>query len=759
MFSKKIKTIMTASLVFQTLWLSSCSEFLNEKKQSPETIELSNERFACLKELPEQMNQYLEGQVSAADIRSGFDCGKAALVYFKSKTKGSLNDAYTLEDIRNFFGKYFLKRNNVTPEFAAQLFKIKKVILGGDEKSLTKAEIQKFADLLDVLKDHAVLLSPHFSVLMGKKAKPEWSDVNAGIEQLRSTSWVLLREVNLVNSDYTFDDLKKFIFGLNNFINSTRPFQLYASVEQNVELIEAVKRVLIGEDTRFEQLKDWEDGLKTVLQLYREGLRYKYFIKTNPRSNPNEMEMFTTFIDAAVRLVDESLPMKRAGVIPFTAIDNLLDRLAERKFLPENSTSAVLKETYKKIILRAFDSSRHGDSRGLEGFEKSHLVALRQEWRSYRLHQYFIDTLPMLDAKLEIAPVELAAASSLFKADEYVKNALSQNSLEQEALLKTWADGQALLRSNWPLQFNAAGRLLVVSNPKEVRQTWASLTRWNLMRALARGMNIGYGMNGLAEADLVRWYNDFQNFGIELKAFDPRNGNSGARSFKEANFFTFSGNGDGIMNPQETFEYVSALFAGGISSSNTLVNDMIARGCALPDKDVFGNPWLDEACFKRNLISQAGRYFDNLPGLVRQISTMKPAQVDEFYANLMASARTSPANGGRVETADLRTAVMMLHYTEILVTVYDRNRNGSLDEAEVKLAAPRFMQFMKSVSPIQANFVVSDFFLFLVFKGKKPTISEYLWFQGQKTFGSLGEVSRDKVLRVFKVLKEEAAKQ
>ena len=743
--------------VISATWLSGCSDFLNEKRQVPETIELSNERFACLKSLPEQMSQYLEGQVDAANIRRGFDCGKDALLYFKTKTRGTLKDAYTLEDLRNFFGKYFLKRNNVTPEFAAQLFKLKKVILGGDEKSLTKAEIEKFVNLLEIMKEHAVLLSPHFPVLMGKKTTAEWTEVNSAIEQLRSTSWVLLREVDILKSDYSFEDLKKFIVGLNEFVNSANLFSMYKSVEKNVVLIEAVKGVLIGENTGFGQMKDWEDGLKTLLHLYREGLRYHYFIRGSQLSNPKEMDLFMAFVDDGIRLVDESLPMKHGGFIPFSAIDTLLQRLGEENYLPENLSAKVLKETYKKIILRILDPRRQSDPRGLEGFEKTHLAALRQEWRSYRMHQYFLNTLPM-DASSSISTEDVAKAAAQFKAEDYVTKALSQNSLEQEALMKSWVDGQQRLRSDWPVQFNAAGRMIVTVNPKSLPQSWSSLTRWNLMRGLGRAMNIGYGTNGLGEKDLIRWYDDFQKFGIELKAFDPRNGNSGARSFKEANFFTFAGNGDGLMNQQETFEYVSILFSGGLSSSNNVMNDMIEKACGLPEKDIFGNSWLNEACFKHNLISRAGIYFDNLPGLVKQLSTMKPVQIEEFYANLMGSARSSPAQGGRVETSDLRTAVMILHYTEILLMVYDRNQNGSLDEAEVKLAAPRFMQFMKSVSPVQADFMVSDFFLFLIFKGKKPTVAEYLKFQVEKTFGSLGEVSRDKILRVFKVLKEKAVK-
>jgi hypothetical protein len=762
MFSKRslqktVVTILTGSL----LVLASCSEFLNEKKETPQTIELSNARFACLNALPEKMSQYLEGKVGAAEIRDGFDCGKEALLYFKSKTRGSLPDAYTLEDLRNFFGKYFLKRNNVTPEFGAQLLKVKKVLLGGDEKSLTKAEIQKLVDLLDTLKEQAVLLSPHFPVLIGRRADPTWTDVNAAIEQLRATAWILLREVDLVNSDYSFEDLKKFFKGANDFANLNHPFYLYDQINQNVDLVEAAKNVLIGEDARFEGIGDWEDALRTVLQVYKEGLRYKYFLQNKPLATPDDMETLTAFIDDGFKVIATSVPMKHQGMIPFKAIDALLDRLADRKFLPAGLSAEAVKVTYKKIILRLLDPRRKGDPRGLEGFETGHLAVISQEWRIYRLHQQFINTLPW-DAHQSLAVSALAPAAKAFNAADYVKKVLSPSSLEQEQILAGWTEGARMFRPTWPLIYNASGRLLIQTPAADLRQNFVSLTRGNLMRALARALLMGYGPNEMVEADLKRWYDDFLQLGIELKAFDPRNGNSGSRSFKEANFFMFSGNGDSKMDAQETFEYVSVLVAGGLSSGNAVRLDLLDQGCGRTETDVFGYPWMNEACVKQKLRDRAGTYFDNMPGLVKQISKMTPAQWDGFYTSLMGASRISPEGAGRIETTDLRTAVTILHYTEIIMSVYDLDHNGSLNEDEVRLATPRFFEFIKMVSPVKTDFVVNDAFLYLVFVGEKPTLDNWgklTKFEAQKLFDSLGEVSRDNILRVLKVLKAEAAKQ
>jgi len=757
-FRFTIRNTVGLILVMSALVLASCSDFLNEKKQEPQTIELQNHSFTCLKSLPEKINQYIGGTVSPSDIREGFDCGTESLTYFKNKTRGSLGDAYTLEDVRNFFGKYFLKRNNVSPEFAAQLFKLKKVILGGDEKYLTKVEIQKLVDLLDLVKDHAVLLAPHFPVLIGKKVDPDWSSVDIAVERLRDTLWVLLREVVLVNSEYKFNDLKKFFEGLSQFTNSPQSLYVYQKVENNMDVFEAVKNIVVGEDTRFDNIHDWEEALRTILQIYKQGLRYHYFIQKDSAHDQRSLDRLILFIDDSLQIIEESLPMRRQGAISFSVIDNLIDKMVAFHLISGDLSAEAIKESYKKLILRILDPRRHGDSRGLNGFEKAHFVAFKQDWKSYRLHQFFISQLSF-DREKTIGRDELLRAISAFDAKNYISNVLSRNSLEQEALLASWNQGAKLLSSPWPVMFNEDGKVIIVNQPLIVRQTWASLTRWNLMRASANSLVLGYGPKVLRVDDFQRWYDDFNLLGIEIKAFDPRTRNSGDRSFKEANLFSFSGDGNLFVDGREAFEYVSLLISGGVNSAETLRSDMVRLQCGIAAKDVFGFPWLSEACFKENLKRHASRYFNNMPGLVNAISKMNSAQWDDFYSNLMAAARVSPASENKVETADLRTAIMILHYAEILMSVYDQNSNGGLDLQEVRAAAPRFFEFIKGVSPIKKDFIVNDFFAYLVFKGEKPDLKGYGAFMAERTFSGLGEVSRDKILRVFKVLKDEAAKK
>ncbi|MGZ3803176.1 MAG: hypothetical protein ACXVB4_03125 [Pseudobdellovibrionaceae bacterium] len=756
--SRSILFFLAASL----MGLSACSYFLDDKRQEPQTLEVVNAKFSCLQSLPEEMKEFLKGKASERDINSGFDCAKEALLYFKNKTKGTYSEAYSLEDLRNFFGKYFLKNNNVSPEFGTQLFKLKKVVVGGTDYSITKVEIQRVVEILEVMKNQAIQLAPCMGVLLGRKVNLEWEEVDKASSQLRESLWTLFKEVDLVNSDYSFSDFKNFINGLSDFINANEPLLLTEQFSGDVELVEAVKNVLIGEDPHLENINDWNSVVTTAVNFYKEFLRYRYFLKGKELNTRVSVQALLLIAEDGLDLLEEGFSMKHQREISFSSLDHLLDILEARKLLPLELSSLALKEVYKKVVLHILDPLRRGDSRGLNGLEQTHVLALKHELKIYQLHQNMIDNLP-LGPLASIGFKDLKNAVENFDPLSVIEKHLTRDSLEQEDLMTAWNEGSGLLLKQYPVFYNEEGRQVIAENPASFRQSWMSLTKWNLMRALSRMLLIGYGrthspmisQETMSKEGLEQWYSDFNRIGIELKAFDRRAKDSGKRSFTEANFFTFNGNGDSLMDYFETFDFVSLLISGGRTSSDFIRESMVKAGCGLSTMDIFGYPLLDEGCFKKNFQKNFATYFDNLPGLVREVSKMSEEQWSGFYATLLSAARVSAPKMGQIETADLRTAVMILHYVESLMSVYDANRDGKLSIQELRAAAPRFLLFMKSVSPIQSDFMVEDFFLFLVYKEKKPSLKEYILFQGEKAFDSLHDVGRDKILRVFKVLKDE----
>lgn len=761
LFKKSLNLILAASM---GLSLAGCSDFLNGKKQEPEVLEFSNQRLACLKEVPSQLKDFSVGEASEKRVRGAFDCTKDALIYFRDKTYGSVPGAYTVEEMRNFFGKYFLKENNVSPEFAGELMKIKKALLGGSDSYLTKEEINRLVSLLDILRDEAVLLSPHMKILLNQAndKATTWEQVSAATEQLRFTLQRLLDKTQLSTSDYSFEDGKRALSGLGDFLRGSEPFEPYEQVRDWVPMVESVKNILMGRRTQLTKLYQWKESLDTLIDLYGLALKYRYVIGNTKFEGPNDIRQVSQFINQGLSLIENCYQMKNEGLIPAEDIDVLIDQVMSRFKFGLDIRASSIKKIYRIVLLRMLSPERKGDSRGLLGLDKKHMAALRREFNIWRMDQSFFDLANYDEKSGSITQQKLLDSYQRFNKDFVIEKGLTENPLEQMALDQSWSDLGELLKVDNMINFNSKGRVIETLDSKSVPATWKSLTKMNLMRAIARMLMLGYAEdtnNNLAnahmsKAGLIAWYEEFNELGLDIKAFDPRTGNSGPRSFLEANFFTFSGNGDDWMDMRETFEFVSLLFSAGLSTSSDIIEDMAM--CRVDQKDVFGEYYMKETCFKQHFRDHFGMYFNNLPGMTAFIKGLNAADYDAVYSYLKNSALSADQKPGLIETSNIRTMVMILHYVETIMVTYDTDKNQTLSLDEVYAAAPRFMSFFKTVSPTKYEFIIKQGFAYLVFNGTMPGGGGIIGFQFSKHFKD--EATRKEILRLFGTLKDQLNK-
>jgi hypothetical protein len=769
---------MTSVLLVSTV---GCSDFINGHETKEEELHFSNEKLACLKTVPETLKRLTNGDAEKEEIRTSVDCLRQGLVYFQKKTYGAQPNAYTVEEIRRFFSKYFLKENVVTPEFASELMKIKKAILGGSVNNLTKEEITRLIEVLAIVRDEAIDLSPHIKLLLlgVPNDQANWQQVSAAMEQLRVGSQRLLEKTETSRSDYSFEDAKRALKGFKEFVKDEDTDK---NVTQWLPVVEVVKNVLMGREAQLATSTQWKGSLNSVIDLYGLFLKYHYVIHNFDMSTQPKVREVSQFIGQAIDLIEGSPQITSRGMIPLEDIDSLITTILN---LPQVQKVAKIRPIsiqtlYRAAILRLLEPGRNGDSRGILGLEKKHILALRREYNVWRLVQNFVDA-QLISDRTTASPIskeELQEKYTKFDAASYIRAGLSTDPYEHTALQNAWKDYGDLLNSAVLISYNANGRIEEFNSSHPSTTTWTSLTKSNLMRTMSRGLLLAYGNNTsgelsqatMQESGLVTWYEDFKELMFDLKAFDPRTGNTGKRSFQEANFFTFSGNGDTYMNQRETFEFVSLLFSAGLSSSGSVYNDMLLAGCAKAtgktlseDVDPLGFYYLNEKCFQTQFRLNFSKYFDNLPEMAKFVANLKPEEWQEFYSTLRFLAYVSAKEDqGFVEVANIRTMVTVLHYMESVMMIYDANRNQSLSLDEVYNASPRFLPYIKSVKKdIPFDSLLNQGFAYMVFYGKEGSAAEIAWFQAQKIW--LDEASRLNLMRAMKAIKimqsKEAAKQ
>lgn len=754
-------------LIVVTGLLAGCGDYLNGKKKEAQVIELSDTRFKCLGDVPVTVNAFTNGEATDAAIHSSFGCLTDALQYFRQRTKGSYAEAYSDEDLSNFFSHNFLKSQDISPQLVAGLMKIKKALFAGSESIVTKAELDRLILLLKSIEQEAVSLRPHVKVLLGQeKTAMTIPRLQQAIGQLRGSLQSILKQVDLSRSDYSFEDGQNLVAGFGQFARGPQPFTALDHLNDWLPVASSIKGIFFGDPCNLQGLAEWSQALSTVVDLFDIGLRYHYFVENATFGGSRaDVKAVLMFGDRILRLVENSKQLRQTNRIPFSQLDELIDRIFALKAGAFPVTAGTVKDLYRRIVIGMLDPIRRGDDRGADALERIHLLSIHRELNIFRLNEAFVEWATQKELPLDHD--QIVKTLEQFPASAQA-HSLIEDPGEARAALAAWEKFRALLAKPRPIAFTGEGRAWITGDVKSLRWDWQSLTEFNLMHALVRGFMLGYGDDrdpvkaGVSEAAMVRWYADFQRFGIEIRAFDPRSGNSGARSFKEASFFSYSGNGDARIDMDEMFEYVSMLLAGGIGNVNALRDSMKAASCMGSELDVFGLEKIKQDCFERTLRSDFGRVFNNLPGMAAYVAKLDEARWKSFYASLMAASRDSDPARGFVETSDVRTTVMILHYAESLFTTYDADGDNRLTAAELKTASTRFLGFLRTISPVQNETFLRQAFLALVFNGSKPGAMDMASFavgRGLEWTGISSEslADRGSVLKVFGVLKTELA--
>lgn len=782
--SRFIFSVLLVGSVFNSI---SCSNYLGGKEKEKEVIAVSDPKLDCLKQVPENIKKYLINDLSSEQTRSTINCVQEAANLFNRRTKGSGGDSYKTDELRAFFQEYFLKENTASPELAKELMKLKKALVGGSDEVITKTEIKKLVELLEVLKTEAVALQPSIRLITFQNTEAYNGDlavspqaIKKATESLRKSMAKLTQAVSFKDSSYGFEDVKYLLTLFSDYISGGKQVKQFNGVKRWMPLIESLRWLIVGENIQLHNEEDFLRVSDNLVEVHGLVMHIFYRVRYMKLVNATEVAELSEVIERAIFLLYNSHQFQTTHTVSFASLDAFLDQLEAYSFIPKGLSSKAIKDVFKAIVSRNFDPGRRGDLRGLHGLEKTHIMAMIFEYRAWRTKQSFIDQLPFVQNSV-IAVSELKKQIESLDIKKWIAKFGVKETTEVAYLIESWQEYRHIYLRERPVLFDDKSRSLISFSVSHQTQTWMNLTQANLMLFMTRGLLNGYSENTslkprekyLTGKGMNQWYDEFNQFGIELKAFDPRSKESGSRSAMEANLFMPSSDGDDKMSFDETYEYLSMLISGGISVVAKTQALMADEKCTLGDLDEFLNPWLNEECFKRALRKNFAEIYGNLPYLVKYISSLDETEFESFYDDLMTAARLSPKLG-RVESADLRTFTMMMHYLESLAIFVDQNQNGVFESAEMDRVASRFYGVIRAVKIrnyetlskwlFKSDDVVHRLFKFMLVKGQLPqntgVADWYHLFRGLGPGEGQGadskiKANRSSIVRVFRLIKEQ----
>ncbi len=721
-------------LILTICSVTGCSEFINGKKKEEEVLRFNSDRFACLSKVPETLRSLNSEESSPENLEESLVCLETSLTYFKKRTKGTVPDGYSVQDIRSFFGNYLGDKDRVSDQMAAQMMKVKKALFGGTELIIAKSELQGLIDLVANIRQEIPNLKPVWSImLINNFIKPDKSQILHSHKLLQESLTKLVLSTNLVRSEYSFADFKSLMTEAEKFVKAA-PGQSSVDIMRWLPLAESVKVHLFSDRADMSSTIKWKEAVNMVMELHLIFSLYQYHYKGLEFYSPAAFQTGDEILVAAISLLDRSWWMNKDG-IPFKETEKLLQAFETLKIIPEGTTAKTMNESYQVIVRKFLDRDKANKAVGLKTLAKKHLATLKSEYRGFKAVQDFNNSLPgsfTYDQLIEILNNKQTVQVQTF------------SEISDELLQLSWKDWHFHLKQPLPLLYLKTGELVLDRNVKASSEwSWDALTRLNLMKFLNRLLMMSFGTTRtmdlskevLDEDSMRQFYADFWNLGVQIKAFDERSGNSGKRTFFEADHFVYAGNGDKEVRLDESYELVNIIFSAGLNGLKKIQNDLLKSSCALAENDDFGNPWLDEACFKKLLRQNFSRYFKNLTALDKWVSGLNDEEWDYYYSQLINFARSKPDTVGRIETGDLRTLVVINHYIESMYLKIDLDEDDKLSVPELIDGSARFVPFFKNHFKLEPrgpflretqeyliDYALSRVFACMVITGEMPKI-------------------------------------
>lgn len=770
-----------------TVSLASCTDFLRGKPKNPTVIDYKNTQLNCLKDLSAQLDKFVDSQATEEDIDLAFGCLDRTLEEFQTKADGSKRLSYfEAEDVQNVFAD-FMPDAQISLKASAGLIQIKSALIGGDKDKLLKAEVAELRNYIKLIKKEVYNLHPFASIFSFKSEKrrlPKKS-IDQGFKQFSKSLKYLLKKSELFKSDYSFEDFQNLVQDLG-FISSEQ-------IEM-VSVLGEIKKLFAGQefiDTETDY-NEMIDSLVEIFKLY--SLNQQNYVSLSLKDSDT---LYNT-LDAAFDLIDlleSSIQFKHAHTISAESIDSLLSVIIKKDLIKGGSDfkEESLQKLYKVIFVKVFGAGKSANWKDFKGLTKLHFSNLRRELAIYQVYAYFLKSLPWIpmgkdgittEGRLNLEQIQTAL--KLFNPSSASQIYQRFDDATRLQISEAFNEMRAEFFSERPVVYQN-GKMLIAMDQNKWTQSWEDLANALFNKVLARELILGWGQGYsiqktaqyayLTSDDLVSWYADFKDVGIQLKLFDPRLENSGAKSFKEANFFTYAGNGDDKLSFIEVIQYLNMLTSSGGKGSTDLQQGISQAGCDIhPDeKDVFGYAWKDEACAIKDLRANFGKYFSHLPYMAGFVSGIGEKQFTVFFDELMVVARTSEVNkGDRIEHSDLRTISMLLSYIEALFSVADTNKNRVVDHNEIRAIYPRFKSFAtdyayknskdkldafrkwNQCSSFKEEDLIRESFIFLVYHGRTPELNDINYIScifGSDLITFRGEVNRYQIISTFKILK------
>jgi hypothetical protein len=587
----------------------------------------------CLTNIDAQVTKFTDGKSSPAEVRAFWTCLSASVQKFQDITSGggAAGDQYSSAALRQFIQHYFYKTKLIPDSVLDGLMQIKRVLLAGSDKQVSRVELVRLQSLFNVLSEVSLEIQPNIRILLRKDKNASDAQVRAAAASLQQAMKRIGGWLATENQTLEFQKISSAINALADWTQvGGKDTSAMHTLRQAALILPEGKSILIGGSKTAITGDDWPylcDALNKGLYLYlaaANGFDQNLDAALNRAIVPESAS-------GAIDALAQSTLRHPGGEISLQEFKNLYAKLDQTDWMPAAITSKGLEPVTEWLLTRLL-----GDgvtpATGLNTAQVAKLHTITDNW------QMLINSAPQ-----DTAPLVQAFGTMLVASKPI-----------------TWdAQGRMIFPDQMPAAWTADGRRHMI---------WPYVVLRFVKDAYA-----GANVNSLNEAQMTTAATEIlpllQNFGWLMSTKTS----IGRRILREADLFTLAGNGDGVIDMNEATRYLAFVVASYRSAQVWL--DTAAAGCKDNQAD----------CVRAQAFTPGSAILSNMPRLQKVMAGWTPQQFVAYMENAETTILGAP-EAAKFTTGDLLQTYQLFEYVEVFVELYDGDHNDVIGLTEAQAA-------------------------------------------------------------------------
>ncbi len=656
--------------------------------------------IGCLNNVGKKIESYLSGKAEVNQIHQLSNCIKTALNVFKEQVQGNKVDEFTPNELRKFIQELFLQDRTISDPLLAQMIRLKKVIIGGSEDKLTKADIDRFIIFIDILGKELVLLQPYIQVFYDPEKSFLQLSKTGQLDELQND---LKKSISRISDfakrfshPYAFADIEILVRELDMIANGQIDIQ---DLDKKMEVIKSLKDISVNGSVEEITPEEWGDLLLSYFYSIS-FTSYYSILRDRPLISVQSMQHAQLMVNNILNFLSQAVDSHSDKVIPESVFMEFMFKLQSVQWIPatltEQSIRGILNIFFGKIF--NVDKERYGTVE----LSKPQLQKMKKILETWMETQTFLDD--SMTENRSILDTMTAQMVAPFIVTENILFGENSNFLYDIFSLKP------LYKESNKVHLS---RELYATQLQESSTNYKNLTIYNFYYLIAEMIRIGYQSessdgSSIKQSEIEEFFTDFYPIQMAMGLVPTVDSSHLAQGEMEFLFtklavpfakgFVLDLDIEQELSAIEIIQYLSYAFSIGFSLRT--VSDALSKRC-LKNDNIEIDPHLinyNKDCVQLYFLSKLSTHVENMPDLILVLENMSNEDKSDFIKAFMDIAFESEelAQSSQIITNyQVKYMFTALYLIETTMNRFDFNNDSLLQEAELWEAYKIFEGYLR----------------------------------------------------------------